>query len=164
MTRERAEKVLKSLDAWLASPGRTDVREALVTALMGLDETSGKRLMEPVEEVLARVAAAFGVQIADIMNGHRGKYSVQPRHVVMLLLKEQEMSYSGIARLLGKDHTSVMSGIKSIQRAMNSNPRLLATVNALRAETPRSIQSSRTQDGPEVERLIGPRPDSVHVP
>lgn len=153
MTRERARKVLAALDAWLASPGRIDVREALVDALTTSEAlTTQEPRIVPVSEVIARVAKAFGVRVNEIAGRHRGQYSTQPRHVVMLLLREQGMSYPGIARVLGMDHTSVMHGVKSIQRAANNNPLLSATVNALRAEMPNSVQPSRTQDEQEDER------------
>lgn len=146
MTKEHARKVLAALDAWLASPGRTDVREALVDALTMLETpttqapTAQVSRIVPVDEVIARVAKAFGVSVSEITGHHRGPYSTQPRHVVMLLLREQGLSYPGIARLLGMDHTSVMHGIKSINRAMSSDPfgiRLLSIVNELRADMPK---------------------------
>jgi chromosomal replication initiator protein len=65
--------------------------------------------------VLTAVSRYFGVTIDDLKGKFRHKQIVGPRHVAMYLLREDaHLSTPEVGRLLHRDHTTVLHGIKQV--------------------------------------------------
>ncbi|MFO0849484.1 MAG: helix-turn-helix domain-containing protein [Gemmataceae bacterium] len=111
--------VLGSLDA-----------EAVAELLAG-DGVSG----DPVDRIINRVAAAFGVKPADLLGACRQRTVLVPRQVAMYLAREVgKRSLPQIAKRFGRDHTTVMHACRKVAEAMKTDPKLRRTVRELRAE------------------------------
>jgi chromosomal replication initiation ATPase DnaA len=103
------------------------VREA-VNAIMG-DECGDIRM----SDILQITAAHFEVTPREIRSGRRSVRLVRPRQVVMYLCKTMTpRSYPEIAMFLGgRDHTTVMHGVKVISRTMEHDSDFAKEVGVL---------------------------------
>ncbi|HEX8966399.1 MAG TPA: chromosomal replication initiator protein DnaA [Chloroflexota bacterium] len=74
---------------------------------------SGRRIT-PLAILLA-VARYYGINADDLKSRSRHKQIVGPRHIAMYLLREEaHLSTPEIGRLLRRDHTTVLHGLKQI--------------------------------------------------
>ena len=65
--------------------------------------------------VLTAVARYFEVTVGDLQGKARHKHIVVPRHIAMYLLREDaHQSTPEIGRLLNRDHTTVLHGLKQV--------------------------------------------------
>ena len=66
------------------------------------------------EEIMHRVARATGVTVAELRSRAKHKTLAEARQLAMLLMRDVEgMSLPEIGRMLDRDHTTVMHGIRS---------------------------------------------------
>lgn len=71
-------------------------------------------LVPTSDSLIALVAEAFHVTPA-MIHGTSRRYA-RPRHVVMWLLRDAGMSLPAIGATLGRDHTSVLYGVRRVER------------------------------------------------
>jgi chromosomal replication initiator protein len=65
--------------------------------------------------ILLAVARFYGIKIDDLKGKSRHKQIVAPRHIAMYLLREDgHLSTPEVGRLLNRDHTTVLHGIKQV--------------------------------------------------
>jgi chromosomal replication initiator protein len=88
----------------------------------------------PVERVVARVAAAFGVPPAEVLGPSRQRRVLVPRQVAMLLAREAGLSLPQVGAAFGRDHTTVLHACRKVMTDLAADPRLRQTVGELRAE------------------------------
>ncbi len=84
--------------------------------------------------IIEVVAEHFGVNPEDIASKKRTAELVQPRQIVMYFCRELTTnSLQNIAKAIGKkDHTTVLHGIKTISKEMESNEELKNKVDIIR--------------------------------
>lgn len=84
--------------------------------------------------IIEVVAEHFGISPEDIASKKRTAELVQPRQIVMYFCREMtENSLQNIAKAIGKkDHTTVLHGIKTITKEMESNEELKNKVDIIR--------------------------------
>lgn len=84
--------------------------------------------------VLAAVIAQYGVSSDDLIGKGRRKEIVAPRQVAMYLLREETgASLVDIGNELGgRDHTTVLHGIRQIEKAIGSDTNLRSQIMAIR--------------------------------
>lgn len=69
-------------------------------------------------QVERAVAETFGISIEELRGPRRPMYVAHPRHVVWFLAHEiLKFSYSRIAYLYGRDHTTIMHGIARVRKS-----------------------------------------------
>ncbi len=99
------------------------------------DATIGARRARVTAGVVVdAVVGHFGVSTRDLRGRSRTKEIVTPRQVAMYLLREEtESSLMEIGQELGgRDHTTVMHGIKQVERAISADTALRSQVMAIR--------------------------------
>jgi chromosomal replication initiator protein len=65
--------------------------------------------------ILQAVGRFYGIKIDDLKGKSRHKQVVAPRHIAMYLLREDgHLSTPEVGRLLNRDHTTVLHGIKQV--------------------------------------------------
>lgn len=70
-------------------------------------------------DLLHKILAERGVSLVDLLSERRNRYLVAVRHEVMWRLRrETSMSMPEIGRLMGRDHTSVLNGIRAHEQRM----------------------------------------------
>lgn len=85
--------------------------------------------------VLTELVANFmDVDVADMMGRSQRKSVATARHVLAWALRQQGKSYPEIGAALGRDHTTILSALRSIERRRASDPELARTLDEL-AET-----------------------------
>jgi len=78
------------------------------------------------------VAFHYGLTRAEIRGGSRRKIYVNPRHVAMFIcVKFAGLSFMHTARVFNRDHTSVLHGVKRIERMCVKDSAVWADVDAI---------------------------------
>jgi chromosomal replication initiator protein len=111
---------------------------------------SGRSVTAPA--ILLAVARYYGVNADDLKSKSRHKQIVEPRQMAMYLLREDaHLSTPEIGRLLNRDHTTVLHGVKQIagdiardgpSRAAIVGIRNVIAVGAAQSATPRGEDAS----------------------
>jgi chromosomal replication initiator protein len=120
---------VETLRAAGAAAGPLD--RAAVEALLA--EPSGPA---PVERIVGRVAAAFGVTAKDVLGPSRLRAVLVPRQVAMYLAREvARLPLVRVGELFGgRNHTTVLHAVRKVEAAVAADATLAGTVRRLRAE------------------------------
>lgn len=122
-----------------------------VSRLQGLEPDLGlaRQVVGPLvserqvnpEEVLAAVAAYYGLKVADLKGPRKTRNISHPRQVAMYLARRlTRASFPEIGRCLGgKDHSTVVKGVKRVELLLAKDPELAEILRAVE----RSIQEGR---------------------
>jgi chromosomal replication initiator protein len=103
--------------------------EALTDAAVG-----ARRAKLTPEGVVSAVGRHYGVEVRAIAGRGRTKEIVLPRQVAMYLLREEtDASLLEIGHVLGgRDHTTVLHGIRQVERALSTDVGLRSQIMAIR--------------------------------
>lgn len=84
-------------------------------------------------KVLQEVSEFFGIRIEDILSKAKSRDCTLPRQIAMYLCREQlKMPYTKIGETFFKDHSTVMTSVKAIQKALQDNEHNMAgTISAI---------------------------------
>ncbi|TAL11755.1 MAG: chromosomal replication initiator protein DnaA, partial [Nitrospirae bacterium] len=128
------EGSLVRLGAYAQLTGQTITLEMAQSVLKELiNERKRVITLDAVQEV---VAEKFHIKISEMKSKRRTRVLVYPRQIAMFLCREiTQQSYPEIARHFGgKDHTTVMHACKQIEKAKQSDPGLLGTLEELKRQ------------------------------
>lgn len=89
---------------------------------------------KPVERIVARVAAAFGLETRELLGSSRQRRVLVPRQVAMLLAREAGLSLPQVGRAFSRDHTTVLHACHKVMTDLRGDARLRKTLAELRAE------------------------------
>ncbi|HEV2073959.1 MAG TPA: chromosomal replication initiator protein DnaA [Thermomicrobiales bacterium] len=110
----------------------------LTLAMEALTDASNtqRRAKTTASDVVDAVVRHFKVQEKDLKGRQRTRDIVFPRQVAMYLLREEtDISLEEIGRSMGgRDHTTVLHGIKKIESALDSDVQLRASLMAIRED------------------------------
>jgi hypothetical protein len=140
--RQLARAVSRRLAAQRAVPERRSMREFVPLPEPGSSAPTATRrplalapeiarLASPERVIIRIVAERFGVTVADIMGSERSHRGCRPRHAAMWIARQllPHRSLPALGRRFGgKDHTTVISAIKRVDRLMADNPMFSAVV------------------------------------
>ena len=112
----------------------TPISLATVRATIQHDSLTQRSVASP-EKILTTVCRHFDVQQADIISGRRPQALSFARQMAMYLLRERtELSLSEIgAQLGGRDHTTILHGIRKIERIVDTDSRVRDHLTRLRS-------------------------------
>jgi chromosomal replication initiator protein len=83
--------------------------------------------------VLTAVSRFYGVSVEDLKGRSRHKQIVQPRQVAMYVLREDShLSTPEVGRLLNRDHTTVLHGLKQVASDIGRDGQCRAAVLGIR--------------------------------
>src|SRR5437764_1414304 len=83
--------------------------------------------------ILTAVARYFGLKTDDLKGKARNKQIVGPRHIAMYLLREDgHLSTPEVGRLLNRDHTTVLHGMKQVSSDIARDGPCRAAVRGIR--------------------------------
>jgi chromosomal replication initiator protein len=116
------------------------VREVLVP-LLGERQVTAK-------EILKEVSSAFNVRISDLKGSRKTREISLPRQVSMYLIRRlTRSSFPEIGRILGgKDHSTVVKGVKKLSETLNRDKDL--------AQRVRSVEKALLETGKRKEELV----------
>lgn len=77
------------------------------------------------EKIIQHVSEYFGLKSEDILGRAQSRDCVLPRQIAMFLCRvELKMPFMKIGDLFAKDHSTVMSSVKIVQRALDTDDKL----------------------------------------
>jgi hypothetical protein len=75
--------------------------------------------LAPSKRIMKEVCEKYGVRLADLKSCRRTRNLVIPRHEVSYRLRmETGLSMPAIGRLLDRDHTTILHGVKAYERRL----------------------------------------------
>lgn len=102
-----------------------------------------------LQALCSRVSDAFGYTLSDVMFGSRQRHIVCARFACYYALRQRGLSFPEIGELLGVHHTTVLSGVRKVERDLKRFPDG-ETALALRAV----LEDGRTARAEQVRRAI----------
>lgn len=94
------------------------------------DRLEGRPLV--INAIIASAALAFGLTPADLLSRDRHKSIAEARCCVCFVARQcTRMSYPQIGKALGRDHTSVMSAVKRVEKLRMRDEWFAAAVSVL---------------------------------
>lgn len=91
-------------------------RIALTTGMIGTPDTRQKSAA-----IIATVASECGILPPDILGSSRKPHIAHPRQEVMRRLRELGYSYPRIGRILARDHTTVLHGVRAARARLRGD-------------------------------------------
>ena len=127
------EGALNRIMAHAMLVGREITIERTADSLADLLRASSRQIS--VDAIQKRVAAHYGIRVLDMFSARRARNIARPRQVAMYLTKNlTSLSYPEIGRQFGgRDHTTVMHAVKTIETLTLSDARLGEDVVLLRS-------------------------------
>lgn len=120
------------------TPPATLTPESIKTILEDFLEEEKRLALNP-QKILSAVAAYYGVKVTDILGKSQTKECSVPRQVAMHLCRDKlELPYLKIGALFSRDHSTVMTAVKHIQKKIIEQDPPLSTALA---EIQKDIQS-----------------------
>ncbi len=126
------EGALTRLFAFASLVGRDISMDLVNECLADILRTSEQRVT--VEEIMRKVAEHYNVRLSDIVGPKRVRTIARPRQVAMFLAKElTSRSLPEIGRRFGgRDHTTIMHGVRKIEELRASDRQLSEDLDLLR--------------------------------
>ncbi|PJK29309.1 helix-turn-helix domain-containing protein [Minwuia thermotolerans] len=86
-------------------------------------------------QVAERTAEACGVTVEAMMSEARNRETSQARHIAAYLIyRRLGKSSSQIGRFFGRDHTSILHGIRKTEHALRTQPDVAKVVQGINAD------------------------------
>ena len=131
------EGIIKRISAThLLDGAKIDMELARMLVPMFQQET------EPVGEVADRIIAAvakrYGVTSEDVLGAKRTKDIKTARNIAMYIIRQStDLSLPAIGTMFSRDHATVHSNIKAVEKQMRAEPALDAEISDIRREIKR---------------------------
>ena len=127
------EGALNRIAAHAMLIGREITIESAADLLSDLLRASSRQIS--VDAIQNRVASHYGVRVAEMFSPRRARNIARPRQVAMFLAKNlTSLSYPEIGRQFGgRDHTTVMHAVRTIEGLVNSDQVLAEDVQLLKS-------------------------------
>lgn len=103
------------------------------SSLLGMAMRTGPERRITVDEIQKTVAEHFNLKQADLLSERRTRSVARPRQIAMYLCKQHTTrSYPDIGRRFGgRDHTTVLHGVRKIEELMPQDDQIARDVEAL---------------------------------
>ena len=127
------EGALTRIAAHASLVGREISIDSAAELLSDLLRASSRQVS--VDEIQKRVAAHYDVRVAEMFSARRARNIARPRQVAMYLAKTlTSLSYPEIGRQFGgRDHTTVMHAVRSIEGLVATDQGIAEDVSLLRS-------------------------------
>ncbi len=126
------EGALQRLFAFSSLIGQEITLEMVQDCLSDILRTSERRVT--VEEIQRKVAEYYNIRLSDMLGPKRTRTIARPRQVAMYLSKElTSRSLPEIGRRFGgRDHTTILHGVRKVEELRDSDTQLGEDINLLR--------------------------------
>ena len=127
------EGALTRIAAHASLIGRDITIESAADLLADLLRSSNRQVN--VDDIQKRVAAHYGMRVAEMFSARRSRDVARPRQVAMYLTKMlTALSYPEIGRQFGgRDHTTVMHAVRAVEGLIASDSRIAEDVQLLKS-------------------------------
>jgi len=94
--------------------------------------TGSEPVSVTVERILLKVSRKYGIPIEDIKSRKRTKEVAAARHITIFLIRKlTDMSLPAIGKYMGRDHTTILSSLDTIESELKTNATLDLEINEL---------------------------------
>lgn len=126
------EGVFNKVLAYRGLVNKEITMEVAADALKYYEEHSGNKIITP-DMVIESCAKFYNIRKEDILGTRKTKEIAKPRQVSMYLLREiLGLSQLKIAKLFGKDHTTVMYAINKVEKEISEDSNFHLEIDNLR--------------------------------
>ena len=127
------EGALTRIAAHASLIGREITIESAADLLADLLRSSNRQVS--VDDIQKRVAAHYGMRIAEMFSARRSRDVARPRQVAMYLTKMlTALSYPEIGRQFGgRDHTTVMHAVRAVEGFITNDSRIAEDIQLLKS-------------------------------
>ena len=116
---EGAIKKLGALSLLTGSQITVELAKNSIADLM----TGGEPISVTIDRIFEKVAKKYGVSVEDIKGVKRTKDIAFARHIAIYMIRKlTDMSLPQLGKLFKRDHTTILSSIKTVEREINANP------------------------------------------
>jgi chromosomal replication initiator protein len=85
-----------------------------------------------VDKIFAAVYRKYNIKKEDIVSSKRTKDIANARHIAVYVIRQvTEMSLPNIGKILGRDHSTVISSLDTIEKRMAQNPAFRAEMEEM---------------------------------
>jgi chromosomal replication initiation ATPase DnaA len=98
------------------------------------------------EAMVQKASELFKVHPRDLISTYRFNFIVRARFAMYLALRQRGWSYPKIGRLLKRDHSSVVHGVKRAQYMVEKDPDFAAKVQELTMINIRIAEEEQADD------------------
>jgi len=89
--------------------------------LFDLIEEVQKNALSP-EKIISTVAGVYGIRKEDLLGKAQSQECVLPRQIAMYLCRQElKIPFQGIGRIFSRDHSTVMTSIKLVEKNLKSH-------------------------------------------
>jgi chromosomal replication initiator protein len=95
-----------------------DLAKSCISELLG----GAEPVSVTVDKIFASIFKKYGVKKEDIIGSRRTKDVAWARHVSVYLIRAiTDMSFPNIGKILGRDHSTIMSSIDAVERTIQAD-------------------------------------------
>lgn len=126
------EGALTRLFAFASLVGREITLDLAQECLVDILRASDRKVT--IEEIQRKVAEHYNVRLSDLIGPKRQRTIARPRQVAMFLAKQMTTrSLPEIGRRFGgRDHTTIMHGVRKVEELQDADQQLAEDINMLR--------------------------------
>lgn len=100
-----------------------------------LKETLGTTVRLTIEDVLKAVASLFNVKVSDLKGSKRLRSISRPRQIAMYICRMNlDATYPEIGNHLNKDHSTVISAVRNVEKMIASDPSVREAIEAIKRQ------------------------------
>ena len=125
------EGAIKKLGAKSFLTGRRvtmELARSCISELLG----GAEPVTVTVDKIFAAVYRKYNIKKEDIVSSKRTKDIANARHIAIYVIRQvTEMSLPNIGKILGRDHSTVISSIDTIEKRMAQNPAFRAEMEEM---------------------------------
>ena len=152
MAAAQAERIIWALDSRIRRLEGRQADPAMRRAMQKIAEaaTAPRSVRHArAETVIAVIETHFGLDPGTLTRATRERRHSLPRQIAYTLLyRDWGFSLKAVGRLIGRDHSSVMSGMKALDRKIATSPQLAHDVREIRETIIAHIQLAASTDTP----------------
>lgn len=128
---EGAIKKLGALSLLTGTPITIEIAKNSIADLM----TGGQPVSVTIDRILETVAKKYAITVEDLKGTKRTKEIAYARHIAVYLLRKMtDMSLPQIGKLLKRDHSTIISSLKTVEKELGANTQTDADVTGLMKE------------------------------
>ena len=92
-------------------------------AIKNLKELNNKKEIT-ANEIIKIISSYFGIRTEDILSKSQSRECSTPRQFAMFFCRTKlKLSYTKVAKIFNRDHSTIMAGVKQITKGINSKDR-----------------------------------------